>query len=302
MTESTSAHSPIGQWMLPQEMSADMKIEIHELAHVCNQYEGISLKLHISMLENRKPGERRDFLWRDSEGTLVGYLGLNSFETDSAEVVAMVHPDQRRQGIMTELFKTAKVEAAAQGMSKLILICPENSASGQAYINSLEIQRSFSEYVMKWSESDDLGKQADKSGISLRFCGATERELIITLDMGGYDMPREDAELYVDQVLENSPEDRIYAAFQEDGQPIGKICIQLKEGAAFIFGFSVLPEWRGQGFGRNILRESIQLVRSEGCTSIRLEVECENRNALGLYHSCGFRETAVQDYFNYGIS
>lgn len=296
MTETKAAHTRMGHNFIPQELSRENKDGILALGKACDLYEGIGMKLHRSMIELRKPGERRDLLWLDPQGSLVGYLGLNSFEPGSAEVVAMVHPDHRRRGIFTELFRTAGREAKAQGISKLILICPQDSASGQACVKSLGLTRSFSEYVMKWSEEDFFEKTEERR-IALRLCGPSERELILTLDMRGFGMSREDAEPFLEKVLENYPEDRIFAAFREDGQPVGKICIQLKEGAAHLFGFSVLPEWRGQGLGRSILRESISLARGEGCQKIGLEVECENRNALGLYHSCGFRETAVQDYY-----
>ena len=32
-------------------------------------------------------------------------------------------------------------------------------------------------------------------------------------------------------------------------------------------------------------------------SNLMLEVATENRNALGLYQSCGFKETTVYDYF-----
>lgn len=312
MTEQPTASFAAGNGCIPERLDRDTLEQIRELAKLCERHEGLKLKLHASMLESRSPGARRDFLWKNTEGRLIGYLGLNSFEPDSAEVVGLVHPDRRCEGIFSELFRTAEREARSQGITRLILICPENSQSGKGYIKSLGIERSFSEYVMRWSEEDDRSAARQEGGeredeqeripsVSLRLCGAADKELVVMLDMLGFDMPRDAAEPFADRVLANGPEDRVFAAFLENGEPAGKICIQSKEGAVYLFGFSVLPEHRGKGFGRTILREAIRLARSEGCESLGLEVECENRGALGLYHSCGFRETAVQDYYHFDV-
>ncbi|WP_438432765.1 GNAT family N-acetyltransferase [Gorillibacterium sp. sgz500922] len=295
-----------GTLRIPEGMDPETVDRVAELAAACEAREDIQLKLHKTMMENRRPGAKRDFLWEDTEGRLIGYLGLNSFEPDSAEVVGLVHPDRRREGIFRNLFQAGTEEALRQGFRKLILISPERSLSGKGYIGSLGLKKSFSEYVMDWSEEAEAAAgsaqaRTELPAVSLRHCSEADRELVILLDMRGFDMTREATEAYVDEVLLNSPDDRIYAAFREDGEPAGKISIQMKAQAAHLFGFSVLPELRGQGLGRAILREAIRLARTQGCTSYRLEVECENDGALGLYRSCGFRETAVQDYYNYII-
>jgi len=65
-----------------------------------------------------------------------------------------------------------------------------------------------------------------------------------------------------------------------------------------VFGFGVLPEFRGRGYGREILRDMLFIMAESGhLKRLLLEVACENRKALGLYQSCGFRETAVYNYY-----
>jgi ribosomal protein S18 acetylase RimI-like enzyme len=59
----------------------------------------------------------------------------------------------------------------------------------------------------------------------------------------------------------------------------------------------VIPELRGRGYGREILARTIAELRAEGWQHIRIEVETENVNALGLYRSCGFQEIAEYRYY-----
>ncbi|MEO3944795.1 GNAT family N-acetyltransferase [Gorillibacterium sp. CAU 1737] len=299
MTEQTKLQNePGGQLAVLQVPTADQIRSIHKLANDCNQHDGIALKLHKTMIENRTAGEERDFLWQNAEGELVGYVGLNSFQPDSAEIVAMVHPNDRRQGIFTRLMKEAGRSCEVLGIKKLLLICPGGSESGKAFTAGHELEHSFSEYVMKWSSEAQTQTDPSASRIQLRLGEQADLELAIRMDMKGFDMTREDTEPFAKLVLECYPKDRIYFVYREQ-EPIGKICIQRTDERAFFFGFAILPDHRGQGYGREVLRESIRLVRDEGCTEIGLEVEIRNERALGLYESCGFHQVDVQDYYVY---
>ena len=50
----------------------------------------------------------------------------------------------------------------------------------------------------------------------------------------------------------------------------------------------VLPEWRGRGLGRELLRWGVAHARRCGAGVVRLSVEAENERALGLYRRNGF--------------
>jgi mycothiol synthase len=55
----------------------------------------------------------------------------------------------------------------------------------------------------------------------------------------------------------------------------------------------VMPEWRGRGLGRELLRWGVAELRSRGAGPIQLSVEADNELALGLYRRAGF-EPAVE--------
>jgi GNAT superfamily N-acetyltransferase len=77
---------------------------------------------------------------------------------------------------------------------------------------------------------------------------------------------------------------------------------QIRE-SVMINGLGILPEWRGQGLGRALLRGLIGIAASPRTLGvpqageIRLEVDTGNPSALNLYLSEGFCETARTDYF-----
>jgi mycothiol synthase len=50
----------------------------------------------------------------------------------------------------------------------------------------------------------------------------------------------------------------------------------------------VMPEWRGRGLGRELLRWGVAWLRSRGAGRVVLSVEAQNERALGLYVRSGF--------------
>ena len=87
--------------------------------------------------------------------------------------------------------------------------------------------------------------------------------------------------------VEDSLAGYIYASFVLDEAEIGNICI--------------VPELRGQGVGRKLLAALIEDLKSKGITTIFLEVESDNLNAIRLYESSGFTKyNQRKDYYGPG--
>lgn len=53
-------------------------------------------------------------------------------------------------------------------------------------------------------------------------------------------------------------------------------------------GMGVLPEYRGQGIGEQLLAACIAKARTRGITRIELETRIDNARAIGLYSKLGF--------------
>jgi mycothiol synthase len=62
-----------------------------------------------------------------------------------------------------------------------------------------------------------------------------------------------------------------------DGERVGDIAL-----------VGVLPEWRGRGLGRELLRWGVAELRARGASTVTLNVEAENGRAMDLYRRTGF--------------
>lgn len=61
-----------------------------------------------------------------------------------------------------------------------------------------------------------------------------------------------------------------------------------------VLGVALLPEYRGQKIGRELMRRTIEEAWSEGFTRIELTVRESNANAIALYRSLGFETEGIR--------
>ena len=111
-------------------------------------------------------------------------------------------------------------------------------------------------------------------------------------------MAEEDAREYVEILKEQNDNQRMI--IEIDGKAVGKIRVSELDGEAWIYGFVIFPELRGQGIGRRALTKVVKMEEAKGLP-IFLEVEAKNARALKLYESCGFKSYHSQDYYEFNM-
>jgi GNAT superfamily N-acetyltransferase len=62
-----------------------------------------------------------------------------------------------------------------------------------------------------------------------------------------------------------------------------------------VHDLAVLPEYRGRGIGKQLLRRVEQKARETGCCKVTLEVQENNRCARHVYEECGFTQAVYGD-------
>ncbi|MGG3498509.1 GNAT family N-acetyltransferase, partial [Peribacillus simplex] len=169
---------------------------------------------------------------------------------------------------------------------------PAQSHSGTGFLKQLPCEFAFSEFQMKWSGTE----LDDYEDAVVRPSRREDEETEIQLDIQCFQFTEKEARDYYQRILH---EDTLKTMMiEKDGCPVGKIRVDQSGREAWIYGFSILPEYQGKGLGRKVLKK----VVAEQCQlgyDIFLEVEATNEHALRLYESCGFKTIQRQDYYQY---
>jgi ribosomal protein S18 acetylase RimI-like enzyme len=261
--------------------------------------DGVRLKLEWPTLTRRDPQQLNDFLWHDA-GELVGFLGLYQFAAGQVEICGMVHPRRRREGIFTRLLAAARAEILRRGITSTLLVTDRASQAATEFARSAGGIAGHSEYSMTLARPPVLPPPGQIRHPELLVRAAVPGDggfvdLCIRLAFEGAGNPARDPA--DSPPLDVSDPDQVTVIFELAGTPVGTAKISHSETGSYIFGFAMLPEYRGRGFGHQVLARLVADLLADGHKHISLEVATSNDRALELYKSTGFETEATLDYF-----
>jgi ribosomal protein S18 acetylase RimI-like enzyme len=275
-----------------RSLTAGELAEIEQLGQICDAHDQATMRFNWGSLAARSGNEVNDFLYYQN-GRLIGTLSLYTFGRSEAEASGMVHPDERRKGIFRTLVGVALDELRRRAMPKLIFFCDHKSRPGIAALEAIGAQYGYSEYKMELGEPQMPASFDERLRVAR--AGSEDADEVGHILAVCFGMDETEIRQGVHKNIESGSHRYIIARL--DGVPIGALNLQIEENESGIYGFGVLPEHRGRGYGRQILARTIEYALVEGRRPIILEVAPENERALGLYTSVGFRETHRYDYY-----
>ncbi len=212
-----------------------------------------------------------------------------------------VHPDYRRHGHGRRLVEAARVQVAGTGLSELSLWGDRRRPDAAGFIDALGATYRSSLWQFVLPADRRVPPPAFPADVVVRPIrpGVDDRPFValINLTFDDHPAPLSWPLSYISQVHARPDFDSsgvlLVAPVAEPKRLIG-CCRTLelpgdfgrRRGEIGIAG--LLPEWRGRGLGRQLLRWGIVYLRSIGLSEIELSVEARNERALGLYRQEGF--------------
>ena len=260
---------------------------IEVLQKECEQADTIQLKLNWDILRQRDD-RSMDFFYEEN-GQLIAYLALYGFGS-MVEVCGMVKPSERRNHHFSTLWQQALQVIQEKGFHKILLNAPASSASAKEWLATQACTYVFSEFQMQWEQQTLVASE----DVAIRQSLPADAAFEIQLDVLSFQMSEEDAQHHYDDIKNRTEEHRFI--IMADGNDVGKIRVSTIDGEAYIYGFAILPEFQGKGYGGKALRNIVKQQHKAGY-SIGLDVEAKNMHALRLYENIGFKTTQGQDYY-----
>lgn len=87
----------------------------------------------------------------------------------------------------------------------------------------------------------------------------------------------------------------LYSGNQVLGYLIGN---KINDNESVIISFAILEEYRGKGWGKKIIQEYINFMKTKKVNKIVLRVKVNNPGAIHLYESVGFKNVKLlKDYY-----
>lgn len=271
--------------------------EVEQLAAVCNACEGLHIRLDYRMLDLPTLPTDDLFLFYQ-RGALLGSLLLDRYHSGMKEVTGMVHPDFRRQGVFRTLLTAAGQEGRRRGVTRLLFPCETTSLSGRAFLEHLGARREFAEQRLVLRRFQPRFRYDKQLLLREALQGDLEDlAIVLAADFHGN---QQEARQHLLRVFER-PGQRFYLAIYtsqdvDHTEPVGMLRVEEMPTEEGIYGFFVRPEYRGRGHGRQILEQTVAIVRERSQKPISLEVDTTNLTALNLYRSLGFVGERTYEY------
>ena len=271
--------------------------EIRVLADACLQRDELDLRLLWEVLQSRSGETANDFL-HYVDGELVGFLTIEGVGDEDAEATGMVHPAHRRRGVFGALVEAAKSECRRNATPAIVFYCDRRSQPAKAFLESIGATYQFSEHKMRLDTPG--AAEAPATELSITRAGpedAADIAAVLAEDMGLQ------ATGFAQHIADNMRRPTYTYYIARLGETaVGTANLQILDQRPYIYGFVVRPEYRGRGYGRQILAHMIAGISAAQPEPVFLEVEQDNTPALGLYRSFGFEPVATFDYYRVNIS
>lgn len=268
--------------------------EILNLEKVCKKHDKLKGNIFLDTSLNFDPSIKSIYLLYDNR-ELISMLSMFIPTQQEAEIAAFTLPEHRQSGYFNALLSKAVGELKKFEIPKILLVCESQSISGREVVTALKAEYDHTEYSMRLNKTkfDDI----DTYRLSLITPDIKELNKIIAISMKTFDDGYEESKSLIENCLQSKPRKQYLAVLNNEIIGLGSINQQRDE--ALIYGFGIVPEYRGRGYGKELLHLIVERLWHAGTTEIMLDVNSKNAHALELYKKSGFQIEVAFDYYKY---
>ena len=240
----------------------------------------------------------------ESQGNLVGYGLALEQPSQRCTIYVVVHPEQRRKGLGSELLESTLDRAREFGAGNILVYANERNLGSDLFLKHHGFQEVGSSGSLKLLSGLEMPAAEFPEGFTLKRYSEVNDPLILLkalnesyLGMWGHqhnDDPSEE-ERRSPRFLQYYSADDILLLFDEKNSIFG-ICSLKPQGkresegewSDLLDGPGIIQEFRGQGYQRPMVLAGIEHLRKKGNRPITLEFWGDNQEALHIYRSLGF--------------
>ncbi len=247
-------------------------------------------------------------------GELAGYGTLfREMEIGRAILGGCIHPDHRRRGIGSSLLARLLDHARELGAPVVHVRIPQRMKAARTFVE----RRSFEAVHQEWEMRLELRSRPRPAqlppGFGHRPFRPGDESMVTEIQnlafAGSWGFRANSVEEVSHWTGVTSPGSRGIALITEGDRVIGYCWggtygdeLHAPRGAeGRIFMMGVLPQYRGRGLGRAALAVGLDRLGAQGITAVELTVDSQNRSAIGLYKSAGFKKKTVTRWYQHDL-
>lgn len=273
-------------------LSENVLKEVLKLEEICKEDDHLNGSLFLDTSLNFSHDLKSIFLqYENSE--LISMLSMFIPKQQEAEISAFTLPKYRGNGYFTALLSKAVEELSKFHVPDILFVCEAQSNTGKRAIEAFNAKYEYTEYSMRYKKDGYV--QRDGYRLMLIKPDLKDLDKIVDINIKTFGDGYEDAKSWVDKSFESQTREQFLGVL--NGEMIGMVSVNREGDVMSICGLGVLPEFRNQGYGKELLHLILDSLWQSGKTEITIDVNSENVNALGLYKKSGFQIEVAYEYY-----
>jgi ribosomal protein S18 acetylase RimI-like enzyme len=263
----------------------------------CQQIDGYPIKLYWYILQKRLVNsEISDYLAYKNQ-QLVGSLHIFFF-SEGIEIVALVKPAFRLQGVFKKMLSAAVQNLQNLGIEHCILVC--HDANKRLNILFQNWGGLLKQSVFEWQAPTTFPELIEPH---LEFQRADMNDMDMLIEINQQCFPLSIPEQIRQRFVNDLPEKnrQILLAKNRQNEIVGKLHVREEVSRVVLHDVGILKAFQRQGYGRSLMLTWLQQFAAQYAKPIIVEVLNDNGAALALYRSCGFTEINVYHYYEFSL-
>ncbi len=278
-------------------LSEEVLNEVISLESICIEYDNLAGSIFLDPSLNFNQDIKSFFLFY-KEGKLISMITLFIPTEQEAEISAYTLPKFRGNGYFKILLINVLEELRTFNIPDVLFVCESPSIVGKKVLATLNAEYDHTEYFMRFDQARYVTK--GRYRISKLNAELKDLEKTIETSLRIFEGSYEDAKGLIKRCLESPNREQYLAVL--NNQMIGIGSVNLEGEDVSIFGLGLIPEYRGKGYGKELLSLIIDNLLQRGRADITIEVNSDNTNALRLYQISGFHIQVAYEYYRKKLS
>jgi mycothiol synthase len=223
------------------------------------------------------------------------------------DLLVFVHPDQQGNGIATSLLSWGESLARQRGAEGVRAEVPETDLAGHVLLRSRGYHQVRSAFTMAKPLGEHESARQDPDGVTIRpYVEGDEQALFEVHEASFADhwgFRPTTFEAFGEELHAFGLDPSLVFLAEAKVGVVGHIVSFLDENEGFVGMLGVIPNWRGRGIAKALLRRTFEEISTRDRTQVKLQVDAQNpHGAVALYESVGMIVERQLDIFELGTS
>lgn len=278
--------------------------EIRGLESICKEFDNIKSEVYL-----KAEGDTKNafpcFYLAYSEERLIGFLSVYFITEEEVEIMALVHPEERKKGCFTKMLHKVKKSLKEYDVKRFLFVHEPASKAAIQVLKKIGAELKSTEFLLSYQRTDETGfSNPDKLTIETITEQTKDIEEAIKIHQELFQLEEEETKKRILSGIEQSQQEkgRFYIVKKKE-TVIGICSVLFDTKRCYIYDFGICVAEQEKGNGKHMLELVIHELRNDPHATkytekFVLHVSGENQKAFQFYINFGFQIAEQYDYYS----